>query len=369
MAANITITVSPSTTTPTDFGNSGANGGSSANQPANFTLDAGSLAALLKPPAGGNGGVNGLGGAGQGLHNVKLSTDKGTVQVQMDSQGNLYDKSGKSIGKQNPDGSFTFDSGKSPEAEILNTGSTNGKHQPQGRETLDASDVSVSAGDLRGPNGNGSGATGGTGGTDGGSTIPVNYQQNGGGFNPNGGNGVPGGGQNVNFGLGNSPTGGQTITITLGDGSSPNGTVPQSGNLPVANGGLPLGLGGSGQAGEGLHNVKLSTDKGTVQVQMDSQGNLYDKSGKSIGKQNPDGSLTFDSGKSTAAEILSSGSTNGKHQPQGRETIDASDVSVSAGDLRGSQGEAEDAATGKEVEKLSKLGLGPVDPQGQTVTV
>ncbi|VWD12059.1 hypothetical protein BLA39750_03296 [Burkholderia lata] len=362
MAANITITVSPSTTTPTDFGNSGANGASSANQPVNLTLDAGSLAALLKPPAGGNGGVNGLGGAGQGLHNVKLSSDKGTVQVQMDSQGNLYDKSGKSIGKQNADGSFTFDSGKSPEAEILNTGSANGKHQPQGRETMDASDVSVSAGDLRGPNGNGSSSP------DAGSTIPVNYPQNNGGVNANGGNGVPGG-QNANFGVGNSPTGGQTITITLGDGSSPNGSVPQSGNSPYANGGLPVGLGGSGQAGQGLHNVKLSTDKGTVQVQMDDQGNIYDKSGKSIGKQNADGSLTFDSGKSTAAEILNTGSTNGKHQPQGRETIDASDVSVSAGDLRGSQGEAQDAATGKEVEKLSQLGLGPVDPQGQTVTV
>ncbi|NTZ07532.1 hypothetical protein [Burkholderia metallica] len=365
MAANITITVNPSTTTPTDFGNSGANGASSANQPANFTLDAGSLAALLKPSAGGNGGANGLGGAGQGLHNVKLSTDKGTVQVQMDSQGNLYDKSGKSIGKQNPDGSFTFDSGKSPEAEILNTGSANGKHQPQGRETLDASDVSVSAGDLRGPNGNGSS---GTGGTDAGSTIPVNYPQNSGASNANGGNGVPGG-ENVNIGVGNSPTGGQTITITLGDGASPNGGVPQSGSSPFANGGLPVGLGGSGQAGQGLHNVKLSTDKGTVQVQMDDQGNLYDKSGKSIGKQNPDGSVTFDSGKSTAAEILNTGSTNGKHQPQGRETIDASDVSVSAGDLRGSQGEAQDAATGQEVEKLSQLGLGPVDPKGQTVTV
>ncbi|MDR0240285.1 MAG: hypothetical protein LBJ65_01590 [Burkholderia sp.] len=352
MAANITITVSPSTTTPTDFGNSGANGASSANQPVNLTLDAGSLAALLKPPAGANGGANGLGGAGQGLHNVKLSTDKGTVQVQMDSQGNIYDKSGKSIGKQNQDGSFTFDSGKSPEAEILNTGEANGKHQPQGRETMDASDVSVSAGDLRGPNGNGNGnSSGGTGGTDGGSTIPVSYPQNNG---ANGTNGAPGG---------------QTITITLGDGSSPNGTVPQSGNSPFANGGLPVGLGGSGQAGQGLHNVKLSTDKGTVQVQMDDQGNIYDKSGKSIGKQNQDGSVTFDSGKSTAAEILNTGSTNGKHQPQGRETIDASDVSVSAGDLRGSQGEAQDAATGKEVEKLSQLGLGPVDPQGQTVTV
>ncbi|OXI17866.1 hypothetical protein [Burkholderia sp. AU15512] len=363
MAANITITVSPSTTTPTDFGNSGANGASSANQPVNLTLDAGSLAALLKPPAGGNGGVNGLGGAGQGLHNVKLSSDKGTVQVQMDSQGNLYDKSGKSIGKQNPDGSFTFDSGKSPEAEILNTGSANGKHQPQGRETMDASDVSVSAGDLRGPNGNGNGSP------DAGSTIPVSYPQNNGGYNANGGNSVPGGGQNANFGMGNAPTGGQTITITLGDGASPNGSVPPSGNSPYANGGLPVGLGGSGQAGQGLHNVKLSTDKGTVQVQMDDQGNIYDKSGKSIGKQNADGSVTFDSGKSTAAEILNTGSTNGKHQPQGRETIDASDVSVSAGDLRGSQGEAQDAATGKEVEKLSQLGLGPVDPQGQTVTV
>ena len=353
MASNITITVSPSNTTPTDFGNSQA-GGTSSGQPASITLDASSLAALLKPQAGGNGG---LGGAGQGLHNVKLSSDKGTVQVQMDSQGNIYDKSGKSIGKQNQDGSITFDSGKSPEAEILDTGSTNGKHQPQGRDTIDASDVSVSAGDLRGPNGNGSGGDTGA--------IPVNYQQNGNPDSANGGNGTPGG-ENLNLGLGASPTGGQTITISLGDDGTPqNGALPQS-NLPVSTGGGVNGLGGAGQ---GLHNVKLSTDKGTVQVQMDSQGNIYDKSGKSIGKQNQDGSITFDSGKSTAAEILNTGSTNGKHQPEGRDTIDASDVSVSAGDLRGSQGEAEDAKNGREVEQLSQLGLGPVDPNGQTVTV
>ena len=58
MASNITITVSPSNTTPTDFGNSQA-GGTSSGQPASITLDASSLAALLKPQAGGNGGLGG----------------------------------------------------------------------------------------------------------------------------------------------------------------------------------------------------------------------------------------------------------------------------------------------------------------------
>ncbi|VWC56436.1 hypothetical protein BLA18112_00352 [Burkholderia lata] len=357
MAANITITVSPSNTTPTDFGNAPANGSSSANQPLNVTLDAGSLAALMKQSLGSNNRQGGLSADGQGLHNVKLSSDKGTVQVQMDSNGNMYDKSGKSIGKYDQaSGKYEWDSGKSPEAEILATGSTNGKHQPQGREKMDASDISMSAGDLRGPNGNG--ANDGDGG-DTGSTIPVNYPQNTGASNP------PGGNENVNLGLGQSPTGGQTITITLGDGTSPaDGSQPST--RSPGGGQVPGGL---NAAGQGLHNVKLSTDKGTVQVQMDSQGNMYDKSGKSIGKYDQaTDQYKFDSGTGAAAEVLDTGSTNGKHQPQGLVSIDGSKVSKSAGDLRGSQGEAEDAAAGSQIEKLSQIGL-PVDPQGQTVTV
>ncbi|MGS0891204.1 hypothetical protein ACVBGC_01390 [Burkholderia stagnalis] len=378
MAANITITVSPSTTTPTDFGNSETGGAPSASQPSNFMMDPSSLAALVKQligggsggtdGAGGSGGIGGagggLGGAGQGLHNVKLSSDKGTVQVQMDSQGNIYDKSGKSIGKQNSDGSITFDSGKNPAAEILETGSTNGKHQPQGRETIGADDVSVSAGDLRSADGSGAGGGGASSIPVGTQTIPSGAPEgsgsSAGNYGTPGDTSSAGGGNNINIGVGNSPTGGQTITISLGDGSSPSSGAGQ------ADGATPDG--GLGGAGQGLHNVKFSTDKGTVQLQMDDQGNLYDKSGKSVGKQNADGSLTFDSGKSTAAEILNSGSTNGKHQPQGRETIAASDVSASAGDLRGSAGEASDSARGSDVEALSQAGFS-ANPKGQTVTV
>ncbi|OXJ06572.1 hypothetical protein [Burkholderia sp. AU6039] len=163
----------------------------------------------------------------------------------------------------------------------------------------------------------------------------------------------------------------KTITINIDDdaaqGNADNTSTAKSDRSP--NGTVNIRNNG-GADGQGLHPVKLSSDKGTVQVLEDSKGNLYDKSGKSIGKKetvNGEPKYVFDSGKSEAATVLSTGGTNGKHQPSGRQTFGPGELTASAGDLRGSKGEKDDLEATGEIEQISQSGS--VHTNGQTVIV
>jgi hypothetical protein len=110
---------------------------------------------------------NGLGAAGQGLHNIKINSKAGgdALHLQEDSQGNLYNASGNNVGHMGADGSVTLNSGATKEATILETGNSSGKltgktadllftcqTKPEtgdgGNQIFDASQVSVSTGDL-----------------------------------------------------------------------------------------------------------------------------------------------------------------------------------------------------------------------------
>jgi hypothetical protein len=111
---------------------------------------------------------NGLGTAGQGMHNIKINSKAGgdALHLQEDSQGNLYNASGNNVGHMGADGSVTLNSGATKEAAILETGHSNGKMDmaqrfgfagngltnPEtgdgGNKVFDSSQVSVSSGDL-----------------------------------------------------------------------------------------------------------------------------------------------------------------------------------------------------------------------------
>ncbi|GJH31949.1 hypothetical protein CBA19CS91_04350 [Paraburkholderia hospita] len=109
---------------------------------------------------------NGLGTAGQGMHNIKINSKAGgdALHLQEDSQGNLYNASGNNVGHMGADGSVTLNSGATKEAAILETGHSNGKMniaqvfggggltKPDtgdgGNKVFDSSQVSVSSGDL-----------------------------------------------------------------------------------------------------------------------------------------------------------------------------------------------------------------------------
>jgi hypothetical protein len=120
------------------------------------------------PPLGSPAGAsaNGLGAAGQGMHDVKINSKAGgdALHLQEDTQGNLYNASGNNVGHMGADGSVTLNSGATKEAAILETGHSNGKMniaqvfggggltKPEtgdgGNKVFDSSQVSVSSGDL-----------------------------------------------------------------------------------------------------------------------------------------------------------------------------------------------------------------------------
>ncbi|WP_241299749.1 hypothetical protein [Burkholderia stabilis] len=173
-------------------------------------------------------------------------------------------------------------------------------------------------------------------------------------------------------GYGNKSQSAKTITINIDgdDATQGNGNNTSAAKSDRSPNGAVNGQNNGGADGQGLHPVKLSSDKGTVQVLEDSKGNLYDKSGKSIGKKemvNGEPKYTFDSGKSEAATVLSTGGTNGKNQTSGRQTFGPGELTASAGDLRGSKGEKDDLRATKEIEQISQYGS--VDANGQTVVV
>ncbi|NTX20456.1 hypothetical protein [Burkholderia cepacia] len=163
----------------------------------------------------------------------------------------------------------------------------------------------------------------------------------------------------------------KTITLNIDEDAAPgNADNTSAAKLDRSPNGVLNIRSNGGADGQGLHPVKLSSDKGTVQVLEDSKGNLYDKSGKSIGKKemvNGEAKYTFDSGKSEAATVLSTGGTNGKNQTSGRQTFGPGELTASAGDLRGSKGEKDDLEATGEIEQISQYGS--ANTNGQTVVV
>jgi hypothetical protein len=117
-------------------------------------------------PVGAATSDNGLGAAGQGMHNIKINSKAGgdALHLQEDSQGNLYNASGNNVGHMGADGSVALNSGATKEAAILETGHADGKMniaqmfgkggftKPEtgdgGNLVFDSSQVSVSSGDL-----------------------------------------------------------------------------------------------------------------------------------------------------------------------------------------------------------------------------
>jgi hypothetical protein len=111
---------------------------------------------------GGNGnnqsvnGQNNGGAAGQGLHDIKLNTRAGgeALHLKEDSQGNLYNGSGNSVGTIDKDGNVSLNSGATKELERLETGGNPfvdahvGARGAGGNMQFSANEVTVSTGDL-----------------------------------------------------------------------------------------------------------------------------------------------------------------------------------------------------------------------------
>jgi len=146
-------------------GQQGAQGAQGAQNPASpLGGQPGGMPATGSPT--GATASNGLGTAGQGMHNIKINSKAGgdALHLQEDSQGNLYNASGNNVGHMGADGSVTLNSGATKEAAILETGHSNGKMniaqvfggggltKPEtgdgGNKVFDSSQVSVSSGDL-----------------------------------------------------------------------------------------------------------------------------------------------------------------------------------------------------------------------------
>ncbi|WP_109477445.1 hypothetical protein [Paraburkholderia sp. C35] len=146
-------------------GQQGAQGSTGAGQPGATPSAGAPLGMPTGSPAGASAN-NGLGAAGQGMHNIKINSKAGgdALHLQEDSQGNLYNASGNNVGHMGADGSITLNSGATKEAAILETGHSNGKMsfaqmlggggltKPEtgdgGNTVFDSAQVAVSSGDL-----------------------------------------------------------------------------------------------------------------------------------------------------------------------------------------------------------------------------
>ncbi|EEE04182.1 hypothetical protein [Burkholderia multivorans] len=139
----------------------------------------------------------------------------------------------------------------------------------------------------------------------------------------------------------------------------------------IINGYANIGAAGLVGDGAGLHGVKLSTDHGSIQAQMDRDGTLFNKKGVSIGKMNPDGSIVLNKANSRESSILSGTEDRNtpihsvfqllspawtlaglakyafhklfdKEPPPGRRIFDAAEITVSGGDLQGTSADTRD---------------------------
>jgi hypothetical protein len=141
-----------------------------------------------------------------------------------------------------------------------------------------------------------------------------------------------GGGMNLGGGSGGLPQG--------------NGGLPSTGGLPGGSGTTGAqGGAGAGATGQDLHDVKINSTAGgeALHLQEDSQGNLYNGSGNSVGHVNSDGSVSLNSGATKEIQRLETGGNplsmlNGSAaKPEkgdgGDAVFSSSEVTVEAGDL------------------------------------
>ncbi|SDI75485.1 hypothetical protein [Paraburkholderia phenazinium] len=141
-----------------------------------------------------------------------------------------------------------------------------------------------------------------------------------------------GGGMNLGGGSGGLPQG--------------NGGLPSTGGLPGGSGTTGAqGGAGAGATGQDLRDVKINSTAGgeALHLQEDSQGNLYNGSGNSVGHVNSDGSVSLNSGATKEIQRLETGGNplsmlNGSAaKPEkgdgGDAVFSSSEVTVEAGDL------------------------------------
>ncbi|MGZ2749302.1 hypothetical protein [Burkholderia stagnalis] len=128
---------------------------------------------------------------------------------------------------------------------------------------------------------------------------------------------------------------------SVGDDSS--GNTPTGGNTPAGHNNPTnhTTTTGGGKPGEDMRDVKLNTKAGgdALHLKMDSQGNLYNGSGNSVGVVDKDGTVKLNSGATKELERLETGGNPfmnanvGKRGAGGNMEFTQDEVTVSAGDI------------------------------------
>ncbi|MBW9106755.1 hypothetical protein [Paraburkholderia phenoliruptrix] len=131
--------------------------------------------------------------------------------------------------------------------------------------------------------------------------------------------------------------------LGISGGQYPGGSQNAGGQFPGSTGQYP-GMPANGNPP--LRSVKLSTRSGgEVSLLEDPSGNLYDKSGKSVGTIGADGSVSFTAdGKKEVNELMTNGRSpfdlimsgslvTGEKQSDGTYKFAADQVNIGAGDL------------------------------------
>ncbi|PCE32393.1 hypothetical protein [Burkholderia ubonensis] len=121
------------------------------------------------------------------------------------------------------------------------------------------------------------------------------------------------------------------------DNTPTGGNTPAGSNGPTNHAATPTG----GKPGEDMRDVKLNTKAGgdALHLKMDSQGNLYNGSGNSVGVIDKDGNVKLNSGATKELERLETGGNPfmnanvGKQGAGGNMEFTPDEVTVSAGDI------------------------------------
>ncbi|WP_174943584.1 hypothetical protein [Burkholderia lata] len=120
-------------------------------------------------------------------------------------------------------------------------------------------------------------------------------------------------------------------------GGDSSGNTPTGNNIPTNHVKPSTG----DKPGEDMRDVKLNTKAGgeALHLKMDSQGNLYNGSGNSVGVVDKDGNVKLNSGATKELERLETGGNPfmnanvGKRGAGGNMEFTSDEVTVSAGDV------------------------------------
>ncbi|AUG24798.1 hypothetical protein GSH05_33795 [Burkholderia pseudomallei] len=137
-------------------------------------------------------------------------------------------------------------------------------------------------------------------------------------------------------------SGGGDDTNVGGDPTG-NTNTPAGGHTHAGNSGPGGHVTAGGKPGEDMRDVKLNTKVGgeALHLKMDSQGNLYNGSGNSVGVIDKDGNVKLNSGATKELERLETGGNPfkygvanvGKRGAGGNMEFTPDEVTVSAGDI------------------------------------